>query len=255
MQATFKAEVRKLFSVRSTYFIWVLSWLLITLFAFWIIGYKGGGGADASIPNAKAMEDVFLNGGTVISVFVAIIGALFAVHEYRYNMIMYTLTSSNSRSKVLLAKFLVIGLFTVGFTILSLLFAVICYRLGLSLRHASLPAQDWDILSTTGRTIFYNLSYGFIGLITGLISRNIAAAVVTFFLVPVTVEPLIGILLHDNATYLPFAALEKVRVTVPEGPMLIHGMISPSRAVGVVCIYLAVATFVTWLLFNRRDAN
>lgn len=254
MIPTIKSEYRKLFSVRSTYFVWFLTWLFIVIFGFWVEGYKGLSGSAASLANNQALADIAINGGTTAAGFLAIIAILYVVHEYRYNMIMYTLTASNSRTKVLVSKLLVITTFSIGFTLLSLLFAYACYSLGLSLRHVSLPAQDWNIITTVGRVLFLNTGFMLLGFIIGLISRNIAAAIAFVFLFPNTIEPLLGLLLKTNAVYLPFAALQQVAIT-SSNETFTQGTLTVTRAMLVSGIYVMVGLILTWVLFLRRDAN
>jgi hypothetical protein len=66
------------------------------------------------------------------------------------------------------------------------------------------------------------------------------------FLIPGTVEQLLGLLLKKNQVYLPFSAL---------GAVLEHNQISYVRAATVVGLYVVVGWIVAWVLFLRRDAN
>lgn len=255
MMSTVRAEWRKLLTVRSTYFTSILSWLLMGFFAFWVEGYKGFTPSGASAVNDKALQDLLLNAVPFVAGFTAIIAILFMVHEYRYNTIMYTLTASNSRSKVLFSKLLVIVTFAAVFAVLTAGIAIGCYLLGISLRDGSLPAQNWNVLTTLGKTIFCNVGYTLLGLMFGALARNIAAATAMLFLIPNTVEPLLSLLLKEKAVYLPFAALDRVVANPTTEASIIQGNISPGRAMAVAGVYIAVGGLITWLLFLRRDAN
>jgi ABC-type transport system involved in multi-copper enzyme maturation permease subunit len=104
MMPTIKSEFKKILTIRSTYIV-SLGFLLLAAFVdFYIHGYK-----DASTLGKGATDNLFVAGSvtqiaTTLSVAGAIIGLLLLAHEYRYNTIVYTLTASNSRSKVIFSK-------------------------------------------------------------------------------------------------------------------------------------------------------
>jgi ABC-type transport system involved in multi-copper enzyme maturation permease subunit len=100
-----KSELRKVFTVRSTYVILLLVLALEVFFAF----YSSGWHIDAAdLHNPDTLANDVTAAVNVVAVFGALIAVLLFSHEYRYNTIMHTLTLSNSRSKVLFAKIFVI---------------------------------------------------------------------------------------------------------------------------------------------------
>src|ERR1700744_3733974 len=105
MIATLKAEFRKLLTVRSTYVITGLVLVLVIFVAFYVEGWRLDS-AGLRDPTQLAGD---VTGALMITVFGAIVAILLMTHEYRYNTIMYTLTSSNSRSKVFISKFIVVS--------------------------------------------------------------------------------------------------------------------------------------------------
>lgn len=233
-----------------------LALLLTAVTAFWVEGYKGISGSPASLLSDKSIEEIFKNSTLTASMFGGVVAVLFMVHEYRYNMIMYTHTTSNSRTKALLSKIITMVVYTLVFTVICGAFGLACYYLGLSLGHAVLPAQNIDWWSMIGRVAFYNIGQVLIALLVTTLTRNIAASIVFLFLAPATVEPLLGLLLKEKAAYLPFAAFERVISAFGgEGAQLVRGELSVGRAVLVCSIWLVVGWFVTWQLFLRRDAN
>jgi ABC-2 type transport system permease protein len=250
MIPTIKAEFRKLFTVRSTYIMVIISLILIFLFAFWLEGYKGTSGSPASTLAPTALQEIITNGAGLSVLFVSIIAVLFMAHEYRYNTINYTLTVNARRTQVLLAKVFTITVFSLGYGLLAVLTALGFYMLGLSLRDASLPPQDLNILTQVGKLIFYYIGYGLIGLLLAVVTRSIVMSIATLFIFPTTIEPLLGLLLKDNTKYLPFTALDS---TV--GATMIQNTLTAGTAVLVSTAYLAAGLFVTWWLFVRRDAN
>ncbi len=249
MIASIKAEVRKLLTVRSTYVIAGITLALTALVAFYFEGYRGNTGSAASMLEPTALKEIVGNIAGLGAFFVSIIAVLFMGHEYRYNTIMYTLTANASRTQVYAAKVLVMSAFSVLFGLVVVLFGLGSYMLGLNLRDATLPAQDIELLAQLGKVMFYYVGYGLVGLLITVVVRSIVAAIAVLFIVPITVEPLLGLVLKEDAAYLPFAALDNVM-----GAALIGG-ITPARAMAVSALYLAAGVIIVWLLFVRRDAN
>src|SRR3954467_14136812 len=101
MVASIKAEFRKLWTVRSTYVLFLVAFALVAIFAFYAEGIKA---SPATVQDAGKLAGEVTNAVVTVSLLGALAGVLLMTHEYRYNTIMYTLTSSNSRSKTLLAK-------------------------------------------------------------------------------------------------------------------------------------------------------
>jgi ABC-2 type transport system permease protein len=249
MLATIKSEIRKLFTVRSTYFLAAIALVLTILFAFYFEGYKGNTGSAASMLAPTALQEIVGNGAGLGVMFVAIIAILFMAHEYRYNTIAYTLTLNTRRTKVLLSKMLVISGFAVVFGMISAAVALGGYMFGLSLRDATLPAQEFDAVVQIARVAFYYVGYAILGILIACLARSVVAAVSTLLLYSAVVEPILGLLLRDNAKYLPVNALDS---TV--GAAMIPNMLSANAAILVSAGYLVGGLIITWILFVKRDA-
>ncbi len=250
MGATIKAEFLKLFTIRSTYIMIILSIILITVFAFYFEGYKGNTGSPASTLAPEALQEIVSNSAGLTVTFASIISILFMAHEYRYNTIMYTLTSNVRRGRVLFAKVATIILFSIGYGLLAVGLAIGCYMAGLSLRDATLPPQSFEVLEHVGKVVFYFMGYALIGLLLAMLTRSVVMAIGTLLIFPITFEPLLSIILKEDAKYLPFTALDS---TV--GASMMPNVLPPGDAITVTCAYLAAIMLVTWLLFVRRDAN
>lgn len=250
MAPTIKAEFRKLFTIRSTYILIGLSLALVALLCFYFEGYRGNTGSPASKLAPTALQEIVSNGAGLAAVFTTIIAILFMAHEYRYNTIMYTLTTNARRSRVLLAKLFTIILFSVGCGLLAVAVALGSYMLGLSLRDATLPTQNFDVLTHVGRVAFYYMGYALIGLLIATVARSVVVAIATLLIFPITVEPLLGLVLKENTKYLPFTALDS---TV--GAAITERTLTPGSAIVVTCGYLVVGLVITWVLFVRRDAS
>ncbi len=252
MTSTIKAEFQKLLTVRSTYITSGIAFLFIIFMAFYIEGYLGLGDSAAG---ANALKNIVLNTAGPAAQITSIIATLFMAHEYRYNIISYTLTAANSRTKVLLAKILTITTYAVVFSLACALIGIITYYAGLALRGAELQAQSFDVINIFARTVFYSVGYALVALLFTVLLRNVVLPIVIVFMAPATLEPLIGLVLKDNAAYLPFSALQKVVLVNAEHNPFVRGNLSPGKAALVFSAYLIVGWFITWMLFLRRDAN
>lgn len=244
MMTAIKAEFRKLLTVRSTYIVSLLSIALVLFFSFYVEGMRG---QDSALSGAKLQNEI-LSAVGFMPIFAALVAILLVAHEYRYNTIMYTLTSINRRSKVLLAKLVATVTYTLVFVTVGVALGVLAMYLGLAVKDIALVPQHVYWGDIVWRVVFYSLAYAVLGLVLALLMRNVTAAITTIFLLPSTIEPLLGLLLKENAKYLPMSALEQVISTT-------SSRMSPGQAALVAGTYLVGAWLVAWLMFVRRDAN
>lgn len=251
MAPALKAELRKLFTVRSTYILVVVSLLLVALLAFVIEGYYGESGSAAAERLNGAYSEMVANGAGMAALLLSIIAVLFMAHEYRYNTIMYTLTAHASRSRVLAAKIAIITVFGALLTVCAAGFSILAYKLGVDLRGDTLQPQQLDVWATLGRAAIYGVCYGLLGLLIATLLRNIVGAISVLLGFSIIVEPLLGLALKENAVYLPIAAMD----TIVGASYLQTDKLTPNGAIGVAALYLFVGWVVAWLLFLKRDAN
>ncbi len=253
MKTALKAEFRKLFTVRSTYFISLIILLFVVFMSFYIEGFRQLNGVGP-----HKFSTVLLGSVGFVSQLGTIICILLIAHEYRYNTISYTLTYSNSRLKTLLAKIAAsISFLTVLAAVCGSLAIGLTY-LGLRLKGAAIPDQDFNVLQLFGRSIFYCVAYGLTGLLLAALFRNIVASIILLFIGIDTIETLAGLLLKENAVYLPFRALQQIVITPSNQeqiPDFIRGSMSIGKAMIVYSAYLLVGWIVATILFVRRDAN
>lgn len=246
MIASLKAELRKLFSVRSTYVLIGVAFLFVAILSFYAKGYKATG-HDLTDPMHIA-SSVLLAGISVPVLFGTIIAILLMTQEYRYNTIMYTLTASNSRSKVLIGKILAISIFGLTFTAVTCIASVALAYLGVHVHGNSLVSQTIPYGNLIWRCLFYGWTSIVAGLLLATLVRSQIGSVVALFVIP-TIEQILSLLLKGNSVYLPFTSSDEVLMK----PSIGH--ISPERAALVFSAYLLVAWAVAWVLFLRRDAN
>lgn len=249
MTTTIKSELRKLLTVRSTYILVLVALAFTALLTFYFMGLRGGA---SDIPGSDltphTLQEIVSGAAGLGALFAAIIAILFMAHEYRYNTIAYTLTANASRTKVLVAKALVMSVFSAAFGLLLIGFGIATYYLGLSLRGASLPPQEFEIIGQLGPVVLYYIGYALLGLMIAGITRNLNGALASLMVYSIMIEPLLGMLLKENAKYLPVAALDGIVGASLMSPL------STAAAIGVSAVYLGVGALITWVLFMRRDA-
>jgi ABC-2 type transport system permease protein len=242
-----RSEFRKLLTTRSTYLLVIISLLITAFFAGFVEGFQ-------NTPDALRDPELLVRESTHAIVFVGIllafVGLLVLGHEYRYNTIMYTLTSSNRRLKSLVAKVLVISVFALAMSLLITFFSPLCTIIGARLHGMSLGPQTYDYWSVIWRCLFVGWGYAMYAFILIAIMRNQVGAIVSFLLVPLFGENILSLLLKNNATYLPFTSLQSIG-----NPALTESATTPGRQALIVLAYVSVGLLVSTVLFVRRDAN
>jgi ABC-2 type transport system permease protein len=256
MWPAIKSELRKLLTVRSTYFTILIALGLIMLFAFYGEGLRSTA-VSANDPG-KLANDV-VQGVLTVGLIGGLVGMLLFSHEYRYNTIMYTLTATNRRTKVLLAKIIVASVFAAGFALaMGALSPAVTY-LGMKLHGGLVIAHpQLDIFSLAWRSAFVGWGFSMLGMIIVTLLRSQVGAIVLYFLFPFTVEQLAGFVIKDNREYLPFNAVSQVldhHVVLTSDGRAPHIFMSYGHAAIVALIYVVAAWLIAWVLFLRRDAN
>ncbi|MGH7195160.1 MAG: ABC transporter permease [Candidatus Saccharimonadales bacterium] len=266
MMTELRSEFRKLLTVRSTYFITGLAALAVMAIGFYIEGWQLSG-TDLLNPGLFTSD---VAGSLMIMVVGAVVAILLMTHEYRYNTILYTLTASRSRSKVLAAKVITISVYAVFLTALIGILAPVFSNLGIHAHGHVLVPQTLHIGTLVWHSLFYGWAYSMAGLVLAVLIRSQVGAIVALFLIPGLVEGLLTQLLKHNSVYMPFTALGQVinsggaatattnggRASREAAKHLSEiGSLSPGRAALVFLGYLVVVGAVAWFLFLRRDAN
>ena len=248
MIAQLKSELRKVLTVRSTYFITGFVLLLVFFFGFYGSGWRINA---IDLHNANNLASDVTGAIQVTAVFAALIAVLLVTHEYRYNTIMHTLTLSNSRSKVLLSKFIVISVFALLFTAFFAVLSPVLSYLGIHAHHLKQVHQTFHYGDLAWRSLFYGWGYSMAGLTIAALVRSQVAAIAILFIAPGAVEAILSLVLKHYAVYLPFTSLDAViRNGVTD-----HGLIKPTHAALTFAAYLVGTWIVAWVLFLRRDAN
>lgn len=246
--ATIKAEVRKLYTVRSTYAVLAFCLVLMVIYAFWVGGIKAGSNS-AAVTDPYKLAILIREAVSFLAFFGSLVGILLITAEYRYNTITYTLTSARKRSQVLIAKILAVTLFSIFLTLFIAILSPALMYLGLAVKGLSLSHQLFPA-DLIWRVFFMSWGYGMWGLFLGTLIRQQVGALAAFFAIPVFIEPLLTLLLKDNAKYLPYNTITQVATNGGFKDALSH-----PKAALVFLFYLIIGWIVAWILFLRRDAS
>ena len=242
------AEFKKVFTIRSTYVIFALMFALMFFFGF----YVGGWHLDKlDLLDPRQLYRTAQQSINFLAIFPALIALLLITHEYRYNIISYSLTISNSRSKVLASKIIVVTILSLITTSIVLVASPIFARWGISANGLKLVHQNFYFWDIAWKGLVFGWGYAMVGLLLGALIRNQIGAIVVLFIVPDTVEGLLSIWLKNNTDYLPFTALHTM---LGAGLNSSGATIAPVHALYVFLAYLLGGWVIAWYLFIKRDA-
>lgn len=249
MLANLRSEFRKVFTVRSTYFI-VLIALALEFLVFWLAkGYKLNHANMAMLRDPHFLANQVVITGNVVGLLYGIITVLFITHEYRYNTIMYTLTASKNRNRVFFSKLIVVSVLALLYGAIFSTLAPLLTRWGLAAHHYALVHQTFAFRSIVWRALFSSWGTAMLAAIIALVVRNQVGAFAVVFLLPTIVEGLLTQWLHDNGVYLPFSSFGTLAsVNAPSNLSFAHAAL-----VGLT--WVVGGGIVAWTLFLVRDAN
>lgn len=248
MWTVFKAEIRKLMTVRSTLFILVFA-SLFTVFVTYQMEHFFKTNPEMSVSSITAvMQNIISLPALAGSVIVA----LLVMHEYRYNTITYALVSTRRIVFFLSKIFAGIVMLLVTYVVGS---ASILLGSWLGARGSGINLfANTDVMHLVGTTMFFVVAFGLAAILIAFLVRNVVGAFSLIFLLPGTIEPLLGLALKSNTVYLPFTVLGRV---VGQSPAVANPKVlfSPGEAALLFSAYLVVFGAITCVLFLRRDAN
>ncbi len=254
MKDTLKSEFRKLLTVRSTYVITGIALLMVMFFGFYIEGLRSN---QATLANPDRLAGGVTDAISATAGLLSFVGLLLFTHEYRHNTITYTLAASRSRTRVLLAKIIVVSVFVLLMSLIVSVLSPALMYLGTQIKGLELAPQTLPVWDLLWRSLFYGWANSMVALLLAGLIRNQVGAIAALFLIPGPVEMLFGLLLKHNMVYLPFTALQQVISSGQHNGEQFMELrpLSPEGDAAVFCIYLAVGWLVAWFLFLRRDAN
>lgn len=258
MSSALRFEWVRLRTLRSTYWLVGIG-LLITAGVAFIIAY-----ATRNDPLDDEIAAQVLTGGadfaTFIPVFVAIIGIFSTGHEYRHGTIQPTLTAIPQRSRLLIAKIIMVSLCAVVVVALSL---VINLAIGM-IFWGEAPSFGSPLDEVIPGYFVLVVLYGICGLALAQLFRGVPSAIVVLLVTPLLVEGLISGLslvpaldwLQPALKFLPFSAGTRLLATGPYeangGPEFDY--LDRWASGGVFAAFVAIILAVAWYLFKKRDA-
>lgn len=251
MLASIKSEFKKLLTVRSTYILTGLALIICAFTAFYALGYAQGAAPLSTADKPFFLDDVVYSMLATVVLFASIVGILLVTHEYRYNTISYTLTSTRRRMQVFASKFLVMIGYTLVLTVVASIIGYFGAKWGVSLKGIEMAPQNVELLNWLWRFSAYAIFTVIIALGIAFLVKNTIAAVVIYLIAPVTVENLLMLVLKDNADFLPFKAIDAIAASSTLGTSSLTAL----TALGIASIYVVAIGAVSAILFVKRDAS
>ncbi len=260
MSDALRYEWTRLRTLRSTYWLIGAGLLCSALIAV-IIGATAEGD-----PLEPELLGVAVNGGAAfgipfMAVFMAVIGIFTTGHEWRHGTIQPTLTALPQRSRLIIAKLLVVSVATLAATLMSMLL-----NLGVVLAFTGEAPGLFEspLNEALLGYVAYTLIYALVGLGLGLLFRGVPSALVVIFLMPLIIESLIAGLamfpaldwLMPLVKFLPFTAGSLLMTVGPAdlGMGMDFGFFDRWASGGVFAAFAAIVVGCGWYLFKRRDA-
>ena len=245
-------------TLRSTYWLIGLG-VLVTAGVAFIIAFA----TRNDDPGPGTVASVLTGGAefaTFIPIFMAIIGVFATGHEYRHGTIQPTLTAIPQRSRLLLAKVLMVSIVAVVVVAISL---AINLAIGM-IYWAETPALDAPLNEVILGYFVLVVLYTILGLALAQLFRGVPSALVVLLIVPFLVEGLIGGLsvvpaldwLQPVLKFLPFSAGGRLLAT---GPFEAQGgpdfdYLDRWASGGVFAAFVGIILVAAWAMFKKRDA-
>jgi ABC-2 type transport system permease protein len=248
----FRAEVRKLLTVKTTWVITAFGWGLVVLVTsaavFSTLIGEPFAGTDPEI--AAAVEQL---GSTAI--IVLIVALLAMTTEFRYGTIGRTLQIVPSRTRVLVAKLAAGVVYALAYYLTSLALVGALLALGSAVHGLSLSAGALTVAALWQAPVALVLN-AVLGVAVGALLRSQVVAITAVLLWFFVAENIIATLLPAAGRWLPFQALnslflgEETRQAAAEAGAQ---LLSSPAALGVFLAYVAAAGIAAVTLLRTRD--
>ncbi len=260
-------------TIRSTYWITAaailvgggLSFLISLGTSLELRGDQPNEGEVAFLAPAIVTQFAAVAGPYLVAYILVTIGVLSWGHEYRHGMIRATLTAHGSRTSVWLAKYLVLGAWVLVASLAVLLLSALVGWAWLA--DDGIDFATAELAGQIGRTLCYTVLFVWIGAAVASILRNQTAALVTVYVWPLAVEPLLGLIvavipgmdgLEKVSRGFPFNAGDRIMRSTEIGKALdaLLGGAQLSMVAGFSIFggFAAGLMALSYLLFLRRDA-
>ncbi|MGI8627243.1 MAG: hypothetical protein ACR2J5_11845 [Geodermatophilaceae bacterium] len=268
MTAALKYEWRRLWTIRSTY--WLIGGTLVLQLVFCMIAAANASPIETIFDAEEVVSAVVSLGASygVSPLFSAYIIGLLGVfsfgHEYRYGMIRATLTAVPDRAAVFLAKALTTAALAAVLAFACALIGLLAAAIFVDTQGAMSSAGVWEVVLGL---VLYTTLFGLCGMATAAIVRNQTGAVALMLLVPSVIESVIRLLLilvsqggsdaNELARFLPFDAGSQMFARPAADVITDMFGYDPFGPVGgglVLTLFAAVLIAAGAVLFSSRDA-
>lgn len=250
MTALIRAELLKL-RTRTAAGLWVAILALVALTVAVSIPKVGDKAAPVPLDDPDVLAATVGIGCGITVVLVVLLGGLAVTQEYRYGTATSTYLGEPRRVRILLAKWLTMGIVSVLTTITTLALEVL---VGVVVIHGrdgnvALAAPFWQMV---GATFIVMAAYGVVGVALGALIRNQVAAVVGVLVWMLAVEHIVLSASAAIGRWMPFGVIAAL---LQIGPALsLDAKLLPvSVAALALLIYTGAAVALALWLTPRRD--
>lgn len=268
MTAALRYEWRRLWTIRSTY--WLIATVLVLQLIFCLI-------AAASAPPIEAFFDAEEVVSAIVSLgasygvsplfsayIIGLIGVFTFGHEYRHGMIRATLTAVPNRSAVFAAKAVIAAALAATLALACALIGLAASALFIDTQGALSSRTVWGVILGL---ILYTTLFGMCGMATAALLRNQTGAVALMLLFPSVIEAVVRLLLilvsqggndaNELAKFLPFDAGSQMFAR-PAADVIAdvigYDPFGPLSGGLVLTLFTGVLVSAAVALFLRRDA-
>jgi ABC-2 type transport system permease protein len=246
------AEVRKLWTVRTTWILTGIGLVLVALSTSTLVFSElmAGPFTGSAEQVAAAVDQIGSN-----AIIVLVVALLAMTTEFRHGTIGRTLQLTPSRTRVLAAKLGVGVVYATAFFVVSLVVVAALLLFGSVTRDAGL-----QIGGEVGRSLWQGLVglalNAILGVAVGALVRSQVVAITVLLVWLFVVENLVAALWPEIGRWMPFQALnalflsDEVLANVPEGMVT---PLEPTLALVTFLGYVVVASVIAVMLLRVRD--
>lgn len=246
-----RAEVRKLRSVRTTWAMTALGFLLVIVStSVYLFVEEVGGtftGADEEV--AAAIDQIGSN-----AIIVLIVAILAVTTEFRHKTIGRTLQITSSRARVLVAKVAVAAGYGVAFFVMGLALVAVLVAVAAGIEGVSVDVGG-DVATALWRGPVGLVLNAALGVAIGALLRSQVLTLTLTLVWLFVAETLVNALVPEVARWLPFQALNALFLseeTLDQAAGAIQPL-DPPVALAVFVAYVVLAGAAATTLLTRRD--
>lgn len=249
----FAAEIRKMWTVRTTWVLTAMGWGLVALSSGATLLSEQFGVAPFTGSDEQIREVIGQIGGT--APIVLIVALLAMTTEFRHGTVGRTLQITPGRWRVLAAKLVGGVAYAAAFFATSLLVVALLLAVVAGLRDASLSLGSESLTALWQGPLGLALN-AVLGVAVGALVRSQVVAITVALVWLFLVENLVGTLAPEVGRWMPFQALNALFV---QGEMLggtpagAVGLLEPSVALVTFLAYVTVAAVAAAVLLRIRD--